>query len=1234
MGLRTYVILFFSLFLTEYSWAQCTSSDIMEPGFQFLTSSRGCAPFEVHIETLYLASTPGTIYYVNWGDGSPEEVYVQGPSPATGVELVHTYPNSPVDCGYDVTIDAENACNPRGSVVQVGTQVVVWTNDVVAIDPLEFRVCQGFAANLTFTDDSDWNCHPRATRENNAGRWLQWIYNTGSMVSVIPGVQVNGVNAPANYLDPAANRNPRYPVLSPGLTSLPISVPATTPADIGKFWQVTMKNWNQCNAYDENLVNGPQNPADMVNGDNPPQITTARIVIVESPQPDFITRLGNSSGPVQSVFCLGENIFFDNLTPPIAGAAFGYRWEFYDNAGGTGSPTVRTSAQPTLSFSTTGQKLVRLTVRDNNAAGGCEQFFERIITISPSLIAQIGVSDFSGNAIASTFCQENASPFSNFQVRFTDTSIGTASPSTQWRWEFYDQNNVLIFSAPSGSGFSATPFASFDRTYVTPGLYRVRLRIRDNITTCETEDEKQILVSRKPRAEFAADRVCAGNATSFTDLSTLNPVSTEQIVLHEWDFDYDGTTFTKDPAFDNQTSFSHVFSSAGNYRVALRVTTDQGGCSSLTEHTVVVDPLPVASFTPDRLSGCSVLQVNFTNNSTAGQPDLIKEFIWEIDDGSGFEVDSIQRPTDPGFANMFSRSFTNYGSTNMDYNVRLRVVTVNNCERISAPVTVSVFPGPRSGFVSLNYSPFNSNCSPVDVSFSADAVTQSQSPSEYHWTIRDGTTILHQASTGTSPAFSHSFSNTTQSIKDFSITLRATLPTGCFGDSTKTIRINPVPRSQFDIDTLEYTCEKVELHMEALYKGLQEYEWTLRSNGTTLFSSVTEGDQFEYEISRSASTDQTVEVTLRTTNFANCQSVVTSQTLVVRKADVLTANFSATPIVQQLPASTVTIANSSAAGTWTYAWDFGDGTTSSTSAPSFTHQYMREGTYPITLRVSNGDCMKSHTVTIQILPSPPVLEFEYDPESGCVPLTVNFKNRSQYADPATFAWEFGAGQGTSTAIDPSYTYYEPGVYSVTLTARNSAGEVAQVTKQLIITVHDKPSAQFNLKPNQVQFPGGKLYTDNRSFGATAFLWNFGDGTESTDFEPIHEYSQEGVFDVQLVAYNAEGCSDTMKLTSGVKTIRSGQMLIPNAFSPNVGDGGGSNGKNDSFKPILRGVTEYQMMVFNRWGQLLFETTDPDVGWDGYYKGHLCQQDVYVYKIVAKYSTGEKISKVGDIHLIR
>ena len=184
--------------------AQC--GGIMEPGFKFLTSSRGCAPFTVNLETLYLKAVPGTVYYIDWGDGTPVQVITQ--TNATGVTISHTYPLASIDCGYDLTIDASNACNPRGSVVPINTQVIVWTNDVVSINPQTFRVCQGFATNLTFADNSTWNCFPRATRENNEPRWIQWLYGTGPIANQIPGMQVNGITPGGfPYLNPAPATN-------------------------------------------------------------------------------------------------------------------------------------------------------------------------------------------------------------------------------------------------------------------------------------------------------------------------------------------------------------------------------------------------------------------------------------------------------------------------------------------------------------------------------------------------------------------------------------------------------------------------------------------------------------------------------------------------------------------------------------------------------------------------------------------------------------------------------------------------------------------------------------------------------------------------------------------------------------------------------------------------------------------------------------------------------------------
>ncbi len=1227
------LLLCFALFLSERAKAQC--GGIMEPGFQFLTSSRGCAPYTVNLETRYLSSVPGTVYYADWGDGSPIETFTQ--TNATGVIMTHAYPNSSIDCGYDLNVDASNACNPLGSVVPINTQVIVWTHDVISINPQLFRVCEGFAASLSFTDNSDWNCFPRATRENSDPRWIQWIYGTGPVATQIPGVQVNGTTPGGYpYLDPGPNRNPIYPVTSPGQVSLPINVPVTTLADLGKEFDVTLKNWNQCNAYDNDLTDGnPFNPVsgDLVNGDNTPQTTMAKIVIVPSPQPNFITRLGTSSGPIQSVFCAGDNIFFDDQTPSISGASFGYTWQFFDNNTGTGAPlSTSTSPAPVFSYNSGGQKLIRLLVRDNNAAGGCVSTFDGFVTISPSLVAKIQTSDLANNPITPYFCQQPTAPLTSFDVRFTDVSTGTVSATTEWRWEFYDENNVLVMQAPA-SGFSSVALGPFDRSFVNRGIYRAHLIVRDNITGCQTEDEVQVRVYEKPIPFFTATRTCEGQLNSFSESSTLQPINGESIVLREWDFNYNGSTFNKDPAYDNQTSFTRSLGAAGTYQVALRVTTDQNGCSDILVLPVILDPLPLANFTPDVTSGCSILTVNFTNSSVASQPDIVDRYIWEVDEkqGLGFQPVAIQHPTDPGFSNTFQHQFENTTTVNKSFDVRLHVFTVHGCETISSAVTITVSPGTNAGFIEANYSPFNNNCPPQSITFNVDTQTQSLNPSDYTWTISDVNGVISSTSTGTTPSFNATFTNLTQSNKDFSVKLTATLASSCYGDSIRTIRIAPVPSSEFAIDTLQFDCQVLKVNLNATQKGLTAYHWVINENGTVVSDVTGADDQFQFTFNRTAA-DNTVQFSLDTKNFASCSSTVTTHNITIPKLDNMNVGFTASPASQSLPSSTVTINNTTNTGAWTYLWDFGDGSTSTNGAVT-SHTYATYGNYTITLTVTSNVCTQSQTQQVVILAIPPIVDFSYVPSSGCEPLTVQFTNLSQFADPLTYQWDFGDG-GTSQATNPSYTYFNAGTYSVSLSASNINGQKITNTKSSIIQVYPKPIATFKITPTLIYIPGGILYTSNLSTNATGFYWDFGDGQTSTDFKPEHVYKKDGLFTITLAASNEFGCTDTTRLQDVVTVKKGNEVLVPNAFSPGTNGAGYGDGHNDVFLPIMRGVTQFELLIFNRWGQLLFESRDQSTGWDGYYQGKLCEQDVYMYKLTVKLENGQDVVRTGDVNLIR
>lgn len=162
---------------------------------------------------------------------------------------------------------------------------------------------------------------------------------------------------------------------------------------------------------------------------------------------------------------------------------------------------------------------------------------------------------------------------------------------------------------------------------------------------------------------------------------------------------------------------------------------------------------------------------------------------------------------------------------------------------------------------------------------------------------------------------------------------------------------------------------------------------------------------------------------------------------------------------------------------------------------------------------------------------------------------------------------------------------------------------------------------------------------NLSSGAVNYNWNFGDGNTSNQTNPSHSYQEAGEYQIFLVASNIHGCVDTFNLPSKIIAELESGIEVPNAFSPNQsgGNGGTFNSNdmnNDVFHPVIKGVDKYELNIFSRWGELLFVSKDINIGWDGYYKGKLCTQDVYVWKIIATTTDGKKLNKTGDLLLLR
>jgi hypothetical protein len=216
--------------------------------------------------------------------------------------------------------------------------------------------------------------------------------------------------------------------------------------------------------------------------------------------------------------------------------------------------------------------------------------------------------------------------------------------------------------------------------------------------------------------------------------------------------------------------------------------------------------------------------------------------------------------------------------------------------------------------------------------------------------------------------------------------------------------------------------------------------------------------------------------------------------------------------------------------------------------------------------------------------------------------------------------------------------YAVGSYDISLTVTTANGcSSSSVTSGQVI-VHPNPSAAFSADPMETNFDNALVtFTNGSTPTNSSFTWYFGDGASSNHTDPQHTFTDIGFFDVTLVALNQFGCTDTAMHTIHITPVY--DIEIPNAFTPdpNGGNGGGydpTGFTNDVFFPFVRFVRGFQMRIWNRWGELVFESNDINVGWDGYYHDKLSQQDVYIYRIQVSFVDGHSAERIGDLTLFR
>ncbi len=308
---------------------------------------------------------------------------------------------------------------------------------------------------------------------------------------------------------------------------------------------------------------------------------------------------------------------------------------------------------------------------------------------------------------------------------------------------------------------------------------------------------------------------------------------------------------------------------------------------------------------------------------------------------------------------------------------------------------------------------------------------------------------------------------------------------------------------------------------------------------------------------------------------------------------------------------------------YTISWNPGN-----LAGPTVSIAALTPGTYTVSATDANGCPSPLQTVTVNPLP---VVNFVADTTNGCPLLCVNFLDKSTIQSGGISTWEWTFSNGSTATSQSTKVCFGTGVYNAKLHVTSSAGCASTDSIQQMISVWSDPKAAFTTDPAShvtILNPVVSFY-DKSTGGVTNWLWAFGDTTQTDTIQnPIHHYANEGIYCGLLTVSTIHQCKDTVQHC--IEVGPDFTFFVPNAFTPN------GDGVNDFFTGKGIGIVDYKLLVFDRWGNMIFESQDINMGWDGRANGgtNMAQQDVYSYLIDITDVFNKKHSYLGHITLVR
>lgn len=686
-----------------------------------------------------------------------------------------------------------------------------------------------------------------------------------------------------------------------------------------------------------------------------------------------------------------------------------------------------------------------------------------------SFLALLGLTGCPGDNPTADFTATPSTGTAPLSVAFLDASAPDNNPITAWMWDFGD-GNTSTEQNPS-------------HVYAA-GTYTVSLTVSTAAgRATETKTGYIVATVAKPSAAFSAEPLTGTVplVAAFTDASMPG---TFPITSWQWDFGDGGGSTEQNPV--------HTYTAAGSYSVSLSISTEAGSSIESKSNYINVMAPPMADFDASPASGLAPLTVVFADASSAGSAP-ISAWWWDFGDGA---TATEQNPT---------HTYAEPGT----YSVSLTVSNEIGSSTETKTEYITVTEAPSSAF---SAAPENGTA-PLDVTFT-DLSTPGSSPiTGWLWVFGDGATSAEENPVHTYVnAGRYDVSLSVVSAVGSAITTKAgcitvTLPPSAAFSGTPTTGTAP----------LEVNFTDLSVPGSA---SIASWMWDFGDGGV----STEQNPIHTYTSSGTFGVSLTVA-----TGVGNSTEVKSAY---ISVAALPSAAFSASPTAGTAPLA-VTFTDRSTAGTspiTSWLWDFGDGGSSTEQNP--VHTYTSGGTFGVSLTVTTGVGSSTQTQNAYIaVAALPVPAFSVSPRTGSIPLAVTFTDRSTHGtSPITsWRWDFGDG-GSSAKQNPVHTYASSGTYGVSLTVTTNVGTVAAF-KPNYINVTAPPQAAFSGTPLTGAVPLAVTFTDESTAGSspiTSWRWDFGDGSSSTERNPVHTYAKTGEYSVSLSVTTVIGSSRETK----------------------------------------------------------------------------------------------------------